>query len=267
MSLSLSGAHEALDALAGCAQLVREAWDRPRKLRHKGRIDLVTDTDLRVQEALSAALSRVTPGVAMVGEEGFAGGALPDVCWVIDPVDGTTNFVHGIPLVGVTAAYCEGGRPVFGMTTAPVMGETWWALRGEGAFFNGRPMHVSAAARLEEAVVATGFPYDIETSAPRIMARLQGVIVKAQGVRRLGAASLDLTYVACGRMDAFYEGSLKPWDYLAGLVMVEEAGGVVSNDRGTPHCPGDVVVAGNGRFHGELLEAMHAGDALLAGRA
>ena len=263
MSLSPYDARRALGCLADCAGVLVEAWHRPRLLRHKGRIDLVTDTDLAIQERLSRELAAVTPGVPIVGEEGASSAGLPDCCWVIDPVDGTTNFVHGIPMVGVTAAYCEEGRPVFGMTTIPLCNETWWASRGLGAFLNGRPARVSQAARLEDAVVATGFPYNVDRTAPEIVARLRGVLVRAQGMRRMGAASVDLVYVASGRMDAYYEGNLKPWDYMAGWLIVEEAGGTVSDDQGRPYEPGAVIVADNGLVHEELLDAMHAGDALL----
>ena len=218
--------------------------------------------DVKIQQTLGAALGRVTPGVPLVAEEGNDGAPVfPERCWIVDPIDGTTNFVHGIPLVGITAAFWEHDGPVFGMTACPMLNETWWAVKGQGAFLNGRPVSVSAAERLEDAVVATGFPYDIRETCDAVVARMAGVLPIAQGMRRMGAASLDLTYVACGRQDAYYESELHPWDYMAGWLIVEEAGGTVTNDRGTPFRPGQCIVASNGRFHQELLDAMHAGDA------
>jgi len=221
--------------------------------------------DLRLQEELMQGLGSIAPEAALLGEEGTDPQAQPPLgsCWVVDPIDGTTNFVHGLPMTCITAAYCEDGIPVFGMTACPMMNETWWAVKGQGAFMNGRRIRVSDAESLGSALVATGFPYDIRSSCPQTVARLSGVLVKAQGVRRIGAASLDLAYVAMGRLDGYYEGSLKPWDYMAGWILCLEAGGMVTDDEGAPFAPGRVVCASNGRIHSELLSAMHEGDRLL----
>ena len=239
MPLSEKEVLGALAALEESACLLRGQWYAERHFRHKGRIDLVTTMDVKIQQTLGAALGRVTPGVPLVAEEGNDGEPVfPERCWIVDPIDGTTNFVHGIPLVGITAAFWEHDGPVFGMTACPMLNETWWAVKGQGAFLNGRPVSVSAAEKLEDAVVATGFPYDIRETCDAVVARMAGVLPIAQGMRRMGAASLDLTYVACGRQDAYYESELHPWDYMAGWLIVEEAGGTVTNDRGTPFRPG-----------------------------
>ncbi len=257
---------QALDCLARCAKLMQDAWHEPRRFARKGPIDLVSTMDLRLQEELAAGLAAVVPQAALLGEEGADPQAQPPAgpCWIIDPIDGTTNFVHGLPMTCITAAFCEDGLPVFGMTACPMMNETWWAASGQGAWLNGRPIRVSEVDRLGDGLVATGFPYDVRTSCPRIAARLSGVLVEAQGVRRIGAASLDLAYVAMGRLDGYYEGALKPWDYMAGWLLCLEAGGLVTDDEGGPFGPGRTVCASNGRIHAELLAAMHAGDALLA---
>ena len=256
---------QALDCLARCAKLMQDAWHEPRRFARKGPIDLVSTMDLRLQEELAAGLGAVVPQAALLGEEGADPQAQPPAgpCWIIDPIDGTTNFVHGLPMTCITAAFCEDGLPVFGMTACPMMNETWWAASGQGAWLNGRPIRVSEVDRLGDGLVATGFPYDVRTSCPRIAARLSGVLVEAQGVRRIGAASLDLAYVAMGRLDGYYEGGLKPWDYMAGWLLCLEAGGLVTDDEGGPFGPGRTVCASNGRIHAELLAAMHAGDALL----
>ena len=268
MPLAHAQTVQALDCLARCAGLMQDAWHEPRRFTRKGPIDLVSPMDLRLQEELAAGLRPIAPGAALLGEEGADPHALPPAgpCWVIDPIDGTTNFVHGLPMTCITAAFCEDGVPVFGMTACPMMNETWWAARGQGAWLNGRPIHVSAVDSLADGLVATGFPYDIRQTCPAICARLSGVLVQAQGVRRIGAASLDLAYVAMGRLDAYYEGNLKPWDYMAGWLLCLEAGGTVSDDEGRPYQPGRVICASNGRLHAELLAAMHAGDRLLAER-
>ena len=216
MPLSEKEVLGALAALEESACLLRGQWYAERHFRHKGRIDLVTTMDVKIQQTLGAALGRVTPGVPLVAEEGNDGEPVfPERCWIVDPIDGTTNFVHGIPLVGITAAFWEHDGPVFGMTACPMLNETWWAVKGQGAFLNGRPVSVSAAEKLEDAVVATGFPYDIRETCDAVVARMAGVLPIAQGMRRMGAASLDLTYVACGRQDAYYESELHPWDYMA----------------------------------------------------
>lgn len=200
MPLSEKEVLGALAALEESACLLRGQWYAERHFRHKGRIDLVTTMDVKIQQTLGAALGRVTPGVPLVAEEGNDGEPVfPERCWIVDPIDGTTNFVHGIPLVGITAAFWEHDGPVFGMTACPMLNETWWAVKGQGAFLNGRPVSVSAAEKLEDAVVATGFPYDIRETCDAVVARMAGVLPIAQGMRRMGAASLDLTYVACGR--------------------------------------------------------------------
>ena len=265
MPLAHAQTVQALDCLAGCAKLLQDAWHEPRRFSRKGPIVLVTAMDLRIQKELAGGLAAVAPEAALLGEEGSAPDARPPAgpCWVIDPIDGTTNFVHGLPMTCITAAYCEDGLPVFGMTACPMMNETWWAAKGQGAYLNGRRIHVSGTGALGDALVATGFPYDVRTTCPQIAARLSGVLVKAQGVRRIGAASLDLAYVAMGRLDGYYEGSLKPWDYMAGWLLCLEAGGMVTDDAGLPFGPGRVVCATNGRIHGELLCAMHEGDRLL----
>ena len=147
MPLSEKEVLGALAALEESACLLRGQWYAERHFRHKGRIDLVTTMDVKIQQTLGAALGRVTPGVPLVAEEGNDGEPVfPERCWIVDPIDGTTNFVHGIPLVGITAAFWEHDGPVFGMTACPMLNETWWAVKGQGAFLNGRPVSVSVSA-------------------------------------------------------------------------------------------------------------------------
>jgi myo-inositol-1(or 4)-monophosphatase len=226
----------------------------PREVSRKGRIDLVTATDLAVEEFLKPRLAAILPGAAIVAEETAAGERLGDLAFVLDPVDGTTNFAHGLPFVGISIGLWVEGAVKLGVLNAPLLGECFWALRGAGAYLNGRPMHVSAADTLADSLVATGFPYAIRERIDTVLGNMRRVLLAAQGLRRAGAAALDLAYVACGRLDGFYETDLKPWDTAAGLLLVEEAGGRVSRfDAAKEYRLGDFsILATNGRVHREL---------------
>lgn len=249
-----------LDIVRRSGDIIREHWSRPRHVRHKGSIDLVTETDVAVESFLKDALRDVVPGATFMAEESAATCAEPDGdCWIIDPVDGTTNFVHGIPQVGTSVALWRDGRVELGVVNMPILDECFHARRGQGAWSGDRRLRISEAAALRDAVVGTGFPYDVPVWLPTIQGWLGAVLPQVQGVRRLGAAAVDLAYVACGRLDGFYELGLKPWDLAAGWLLVEEAGGSVSSLSGGPLRFGDVLVASNGRLHQPLLETLAAG--------
>lgn len=255
--------------LERCVQVVRESgamvrrrWDAPSQVRHKGAIDLVTDTDIAVETFLKERLAELLPGAAFLAEEssapeGPAANAGP--CWIIDPVDGTTNFVHRLAQVSTSVALWAEGRVQLGVVNAPMLGrdgECFSAVRGGGAFLNGRPMAVSQAAALTDALVCTGFPYEVEGRLPVILERLRRVLPATQGMRRLGSAALDLAFVACGRLDVFYEDWLKPWDLAAGWLLVEEAGGAVTRLDGAPFRFGDALLATNGRVQQAMVELL-----------
>lgn len=248
-----------LEAVHEAGLLLREHHTRPRVVRRKARIDLVTQTDVAVEEFLARQLHKCLPEAAFLAEESSFGKQSlipPDLCWIIDPVDGTTNFAHGLPLVGISVALWNRGRVELGVVNAPLLGESYSAVLGQGALLNGIPMAVSAVDSLEDALVATGFPYDIEAELPDVLGRMEKVLPAAQGLRRCGAASLDLAWVAAGRFDAFYENRLKPWDVAAGWLLVEEAGGRVSSFNGSPHrIERGETLATNGRLH-TLLSAL-----------
>lgn len=246
-------APEAMRAVAGAGEIVRAAWDKPSDVRRKGRIDLVTETDLAVEEALKRSLSRVLPGSEFLAEESATGFEPGDPAWIIDPLDGTTNFAHRLPFVAVSVALWSGGRSVLGFVYAPLMGEMFSAVRGAGAQLNGKRIGVSATGSLEDALVATGFPYTVREDMRGLMADLENMLAHTQGVRRPGAASIDLAYTAAGRFDVFYEIGLKPWDTAAGWLLVEEAGGQVSQfDPGQPYRLGvRSILASNGILHRE----------------
>ena len=240
--------------------LLREHHARPRVVRHKGRIDLVTQADVAVEAFLTDQLHKCLPEADFLAEEGSSGKAslVPsELCWIIDPVDGTTNFAHGLPLVGISVALWNRGRVEMGAVNAPLLGEFYTAALGYGAFCNGVPIVVSGTDVLNDALVATGFPYTIEEDLAAVLNRMEKVLPAAQGVRRCGAASLDLAWVAAGRFDAFYENRLKPWDVAAGWLLVEEAGGRVSGFDGSPHCMDrGETLASNGRLHAALSDLL-----------
>lgn len=244
-------------ALAG--QMVRERWNRPRTISHKGQIDLVTDTDRAVEDYLRDKLGRLLPEAGFLGEESAlnqADALKNGLCWVVDPVDGTTNFVHRIPMVGISVALCEAGEPVLGVVEAPMLAETYTALKGHGSCCNSEPVRVSRADRLVDSLVATGFPYEVAPQLERLLGRLAAVLPATQGLRRPGAASIDLAWVGCGRLDVFYEDGLKPWDMAAGWLFVTEAGGKVTDFTGAPAGFGKSLLASNGIVHADFVELL-----------
>ena len=256
------------DIFQGCLEIVRQSgdiirehWAKPSNVRHKGRIDLVTQTDLAVEAFLKEKLADLVPGAAFMAEESSQSEREPDgLCWIIDPVDGTTNFVHRIPQVATSVALWNKDHVEFGVVNIPMMHECFSAQRGQGAFLNGAPIAVSRAETIGNALVATGFPYDFTGRLERILERLAIMLPKSQGMRRMGAAAVDMAYVACGRVDMFYEEGLKPWDFAAGLLLVEEAGGRVTNMRGKPLRFGDVLLASNGLVHDEAVALLGPTD-------
>ena len=193
---------------------------------------------------------------------GFAGGAGADSespIWVIDPVDGTNNFAHGFPHVGVSLALVVAGQPVVGVAHDPLRGETFAATAGGGATLDGQPVCVSRVEHLADAFLATGFPRDRRTAIDNNTDRHNRFVRRSLGVRHFGAAVLDLAYVACGRLDGFWEMRLKPWDVAAGVLLVREAGGRVTGFEGAPDClSGESVVASNGHIHDQILRVIRA---------
>jgi len=244
-----------LKVAAGKAgEIVKDGASRTRKVMHKGRIDLVTETDLSVERMLKEELSVLLPGSDFLAEETAKNTEPGELTWIIDPLDGTTNFAHGLPFVANSIALWHRDRVVLGVVNLPLMGELFSAIRGQGAFLNGLPITVSKEVSLERCLLATGFPYDIETYLEPVLTHLKRLLPLTQGIRRPGAAALDLAYVACGRYDGFYENALNAWDTAAGLLLVQEAGGLVSEfDATKPYAFGaDEILATNGRIHEEL---------------
>ncbi len=247
----------AVEAAEAAAEIQRRCLGGGFGVRHKGPVDLVTEVDLQCEAAIRAVLARRCPGEPVLAEEGggAAGGAAR---WIVDPLDGTTNYAHGYPAFCVSIAWEAAGEVRLGVVLDPLRRELFSAAAGQGARLDGGPVRVSAVAELGGALLATGFPYD-RGRRPRNYREFQTLTQTTQGVRRGGSAALDLAYVACGRLDGFWEPGLQPWDLAAGTLLVREAGGQVSDLTGGPlRLEGGDVVASNGHLHAPLLAGLAA---------
>lgn len=226
----------------------------------KGFGDFVSRADLEAQEAALRVIRERHPQHRILAEEGepdvAAAAEVEGPLWVVDPLDGTTNFLHGHPAYAVSVAVAREGRPVAGAVVAPATGERWWARRGGGAWKSGRRIGVSGTDRLEEALVGTGFPFKVLELLPPYLRQFRILMREGAAIRRAGAAALDLCFLAEGRFDAFWELFLNPWDFAAGWVIVEEAGGVLVRPDGRPlHlATGGVAAANSPSLLGALLE-------------
>jgi myo-inositol-1(or 4)-monophosphatase len=232
-------------------------------VRRKGVVDLVTRLDVEAQEIVVAGLQAAFPGEPIVAEEADAVAPVrTGRVWLVDPLDGTTNFVHGLPPFAVSVARACDGRLEAGMIYAPYLRELFWGAAGCGAYLGDRRLSVSRRDVLDDALLATGFAYDVRTHAVNNLAEWAHLSVRCRGLRRAGAAALDLAYVAAGRLDGFWEFRLRPWDVGAGALLVLEAGGRVGapDDSGDWLWSGDIV-ATNGRLHASLQDALRAARA------
>ena len=225
-------------------------------IEHKGRIDLVTSIDRQIQCMIVSEIERAFPDHAILAEEGFRKKGNSPFTWVIDPLDGTNNFIHGIPFFCVSIAVLNDHEPYIGVCSNPLRRELFWAQKGRGSYRNGSRLHVSRTERMIDSLIATGFPYD-DDDIDRLMERFSCILRKARGIRRLGSAALDMCYVAAGSFDAFWEEGLKPWDMAAGEVIIREAGGMVTGLDGGPF---DLyrggIIASNAKLHEELRRCM-----------
>jgi myo-inositol-1(or 4)-monophosphatase len=245
----------ALDVAREAGQELLDRLHRPREIAQKSRrADLVTDADRASERIIVARLRAAYPAAAILAEESGRHEGVSGERWIVDPLDGTTNYAHAYPLFCISIAYERDGLLVAGVVHAPAMGETFAAERGARATFNGRPASVSQIERVGEAMTCTGFhPADFERNASCFAAASR----RTQAVRRDGAAALDLAYVACGRYDGFWEFDLSPWDVAAGTLLVREAGGTVTRvDGSAAALDARSILATNGRIHDELCEVL-----------
>ena len=252
----------ALDIARAAGALQRERFSDERVIETKSSaIDLVTDVDRASEELIVGRIGKARPRDGILSEEaGSVREAANGWRWVVDPLDGTTNYAHGVPHFAVSIGVEYRGQRAVGLIYDPIKDECFSARRGEGARLNGLPARVSNEKRLERALLATGFGYDVhERQLIENLEYFGRFIRRARGVRRPGSAALDLAYVACGRFDGFWEMHLSPWDVAAGLLLVSEAGGAISGFAGEPApADGSNLVASNGALHDALLDVLRA---------
>jgi len=251
---------EAIARRAGA--IVMEGFGHVRQVRQKGAIDLVTEFDQRSEEVIVSALQKEFPEHAILGEETGLHPRTSEYQWVVDPIDGTTNFAHGIPVFAISLGLLRGNLPVAGVVYDPLHEEMYCAALGRGATLNGRPIQVSSQAHLGQALLATGFAYDIRTNPRNNLAQYAQFQLRTQGVRRLGSAAIDCAWTALGRLDGYWEFGIKPWDIAAGGLLVREAGGRATSTAGDEEflSTGTIVVS-NGLLHEQMLRVLREGDA------
>lgn len=245
-----------LEALSRAGKIVRSNFGKEQKITKKGRFSLVTEIDKAAEKAIVGLISKRFPDHSVLAEES------PEVTgsgcrWIIDPIDGTTNFAHAFPIVSISIGFERDGRLEMGGVFDPFRKELFFAERGKGATLNGKRIHVSKAKTLEDSLLATGFPYDRNKNPDVYLAMLRVFLTRIQGIRRGGSAAIDLCYVACGRFDGYYEMKLSPWDKAAGMMIVEEAGGKLTDFSGLPlTLTGLQNLATNGLIHKEMLASL-----------
>jgi myo-inositol-1(or 4)-monophosphatase len=250
-------------AVEDASAMVLDGWRAAKTIQHKGAVDIVTETDRMVEAAVLARLTSAFPDHLMVAEESASETLVRPphdrYVWFLDPLDGTTNFAHAYPQFAVSLALGRGSELLFAIVHDPVRAETFVAERGRGATLNGEPIGVSATRDLNDALLATGFPYDRREHIDFYLGFFADMVRRTQGIRRNGSAALDLCYVACGRLDGFWEWKLRPWDTAAGVLIVEESRGTVSDFRGDPiDLFGQQTLASNGHVHRAMVEVLTA---------
>jgi len=251
------GTEAALEA----GDLLKSRFQTALTVTRKGDINLVTEVDLAAEALIVEKLSRVFPEHTILAEENHSETQAGEFTWIIDPLDGTTNFAHGFPWFSVSIGLEIRGDLIWGIVYHPILGEIFTARRGGGAWLGRTPLRVSGTVSLSDSLLATGFPYDIRTSPLNNLDHFREFALRARAIRRAGSAALDLSYVAAGRFDGFWELKLNPWDCAAGYLLVREAGGMVTDFTGVEGTIYDRrCLASNGRIHEEMLQVLAAGS-------
>jgi myo-inositol-1(or 4)-monophosphatase len=253
----------AVEAVVRAGDMQMARFGRGMQIDKKGRIDLVTEVDVAVERMFRAMIAERFPDHQILAEEfGGAAEVPPGPCWVFDPIDGTTNFAHGVPIFCASLALEIDGVAQVAAVYDPNRRELFTAERGGGAHLNGQPLRVSEATRLVDALLVTGFPYDVHQRVDEIVGLFAAFIAQARAVRRLGSAAIDLCWVAAGRMDGFWETGLSPWDIAGGALIVQEAGGRVTATDGSAFTSrGGQVLATNGQLHTLMLDVIRTSRA------
>ena len=248
----------AWQAASVAGEIIRDNWQRPKRVEYKGAIDLVTTVDHESERKIVELLRHRFPGHSILAEEetNLRVGTSA-YRWTIDPLDGTTNFAHGYPQFCVSIALERDDKVILALVYDPLRQECFRAIMNRGATLNGEPIATSATNELDKALLATGFPYDQRGHADFYLSYFRAFLQCSQGIRRGGSAALDLAYVACGRLDGFWEMKLKPWDTAAAALIVSEAGGKLSDFSGQPFSIwGSETLASNGSIHDEMIGIM-----------
>ncbi|EQB62981.1 MAG: Myo-inositol-1(Or 4)-monophosphatase [candidate division Zixibacteria bacterium RBG-1] len=248
----------AIDTCLKAGELLKKNLGKVNKIKYKGEINLVTEMDHKSEDLIIKSLTEIFPHHSILSEEREIIERSSPYKWIVDPLDGTTNFAHSLPIFCVTVALEYEGEVILGIIYNPNLDELFVAERKKGAFLNNKKISVSPTEKLSASLLATGFPYDIRTNKNNNLNHFANFAVRAQAVRRAGSAALDLAYLACGRFDGFWEFKLAPWDSAAGVLLVREAVGKVTDYKGNAV---DIykgeVLASNGKIHPEMIEVLN----------
>ena len=246
-----------IEAIYNGARVLRNHFGRTSQIDKKGVFDLVTEADTESEKQIMETIRKAFPDHAILAEESGANKGTDEYQWLIDPLDGTTNYVHQLPFFTIAIALAVRGNIELGLILNPMDGELYAAIAGKGATLNGKSIKVSSTASVSDSLLVTGFPYDFNEIAEPAMKRFSDCQQASQGVRRLGSAALDMCYLACGRFDGFWEQNLKPWDKAAGAVIAAEAGAVITNFSNQPFSINQKeILITNGRLHEEMLSLL-----------
>jgi myo-inositol-1(or 4)-monophosphatase len=242
------------EAAMASGSLIREGWRQGKQIQFKSPVDLVTSIDRRSEECIVNILQKRFPNHSILAEEETTiAGFQSNHRWIVDPLDGTTNFAHSYPHFCISIALEREGVIILGVVYDPLREETFKAVRGQGSFLNDIPIQPSKVSEVNQALLATGFPYDRREKASFYLAFLKAFLISSQGIRRNGSAALDLCYVACGRLDGYWEFGLHSWDTAAASLIVKEAGGVISDFEGNAFSIwGQETLGSNGLIHTEM---------------
>jgi myo-inositol-1(or 4)-monophosphatase len=251
----------AISAAFKGAHVLRTHLGKISQINKKGDIDLVTEADLESEKQIISAIQRAYPDHSILAEESGSNKTNSELRWIIDPLDGTTNYAHQLPIFTISIAFAAKDEILTGIVLNPISAELFSAIKGCGAQLNGRPIKVSSTEKVSQSLLVTGFPYNVKELFDMIMARYSRCLWAARGIRRLGSAALDLCYVACGRFDGFWEQGLKPWDTAAGALIATEAGACITDFANQPFMiESKHILATNGRIHKEMLTILRLKD-------
>jgi len=251
----------AVDLARNAGALLKKKFNKTHKIQFKGDINLVTEADKMSENLIIKSIRRAFPDHGILSEESPAVAGSGKIRWIVDPLDGTTNYAHGYPVFCVSIALENDGNVVLGVIYDPMREELFSTVRGKGVYLNGKKLSVSSIRDISRSLLATGFPYDIRESRENNLDYFSRMAVNVQAIRRAGAAALDLAYLAAGRFDGFWELKLQPWDTAAASLMVEEAGGMISDIKGDRwHLQSANILASNGLIHEQMIDILKDGE-------